>query len=416
MSEILGGQDHVMIGKRNVDRSTTQSPSRRQETTIASTPSPPDCESHDTHPLMVTNLPLDILRMIFDHFEAHDIHQAEGLYGGLHRECEEDIHLRTQTGRQNTIRHLRLVCRAFYNVATPMMFSVLRIRPTPSGVRLLQHIAQCPSIAVGVRQLQIYLPYRPTIEARTLEDYVKVRIRQADSFAGESWPSVCDYSDSDNQSLDEEDALQMWLDIIDEWEEMATYESAPPPDVVLTCHQRLIVKGFAEVDLLRQQEQELLVDGGFVDVLIAAARHMPNIRLLRFQTSSRLRWLDVTTEAGIQWSRQVQRMSKTLEKHGVPGEGYKLILMSDAMHSAPNHHDTAQQVLLYTKLLWTVPIALYRADVRLEHLHVELDGWELNLSTVCEPHALQERADLPNREPVWRRSRDGTRSVRLART
>ncbi len=108
-----------------------------------------------TQPLKVTDLPLDILRLIFDRFQeparGHPDHAVLWSEYNTAATCE----------RRKTIASLRLTCRIFSQLASPLMFPVLRLQVTQFSLDLANNISRSPLLASGVRGILLSLAVWP---------------------------------------------------------------------------------------------------------------------------------------------------------------------------------------------------------------------------------------------------------------
>lgn len=106
-------------------------------------------------PLNITDLPLDILRLIFDAFGE----PATGRRG--YAVSWSRYNAVTTIERRKTIGNARLTCRLFWQHASPLMFPVLRLQVTQSSLDLADRISRSPLIASGVRGILISLASWP---------------------------------------------------------------------------------------------------------------------------------------------------------------------------------------------------------------------------------------------------------------
>ncbi|VUC32250.1 unnamed protein product [Clonostachys rosea] len=125
----------------------------------------PDDESRPTGMLSLSVELLDQIFRCFDHF---CVRRGETDQDLIHEQSAED---------RRTVQHLRLVCRLFHDVASPILFSVLRISLDKQSLDRVQSIVQNPTFAASVRGIQINLEYRPASLASEMREYVEFQKR-----------------------------------------------------------------------------------------------------------------------------------------------------------------------------------------------------------------------------------------------
>lgn len=121
-----------------------------------------------SRPTGMLSLSVELLDQIFRCFD-HSFADRGGIDLDLiHEQSAED---------RRTIQHLRLVCSLFNDVASPILFTVLRISLDKQSLHHAQSVVQHPIFGTSVRGIQVYLEYRPASLASEMREYVEFQKR-----------------------------------------------------------------------------------------------------------------------------------------------------------------------------------------------------------------------------------------------
>ncbi|CAI6091625.1 unnamed protein product [Clonostachys chloroleuca] len=121
-----------------------------------------------SRPIGMLSLSVELLDQIFRCFDHSFVDRGGIDLDLIHEQSAED---------RRTIQHLRLVCRLFHNVASPILFTVLRISLSQKSLDCAQFIVQHPIFGASVRGIQVYLEYRPASLASEMREYVEFQKR-----------------------------------------------------------------------------------------------------------------------------------------------------------------------------------------------------------------------------------------------
>ncbi|CAG9975997.1 unnamed protein product [Clonostachys byssicola] len=121
-----------------------------------------------SRPTGILSLSVELLDQILRCFDHSSVDR-----GGIDLDL---THEQSVEGRR-TIQHLRLVCRLFNNVASPMLFTVLRISLDKESLDRAQSVVQHPVFGASVRGIQVCLEYRPASLSSEMREYVEFQKR-----------------------------------------------------------------------------------------------------------------------------------------------------------------------------------------------------------------------------------------------
>ncbi|KAJ4302586.1 hypothetical protein N0V88_002736 [Collariella sp. IMI 366227] len=322
--------------------------------------------------LNVTDLPLEILRHVFS-FLQHPVFSSS-LSSGIHWGKLYD-----GPGYDLDVRQARLVCRVFCDLATPLLFYRLQLRLTQSSLDLIDKISRNPSMASGVRGIQVYLGHRSKHYAQDiakfksnavelLEDYYEACEEYLRMFTlddeDDEW---ADYLEMDLSMRDLNQAISRFKLMRDEWD-LYVRGLAPGQQGGETHSewQDFLRHTHAEFSRLYHDQDRMLRDGMFVKTLATAMARMPKARCLSFVDTLEEEWPDKTSE----------------------DESAQLLLDNEMISrfiQAPmtwdNWIDAAE--MQSVQLLWELPIALHKAGVSLEEIHVGAIPIHYGFSWLC---------------------------------
>jgi hypothetical protein len=110
-------------------------------------------------PLKITDLSLYILHCVFGYFQDVRINQG-GAVNWDHYSYSPDCPNYTQE-RRESVRGVRLACRLFCHLATPLLYPVLKVSLSQSSLDLIDAFSRNPAMAGGIRGVMAMLDYRP---------------------------------------------------------------------------------------------------------------------------------------------------------------------------------------------------------------------------------------------------------------
>ena len=302
-------------------------------------------QDHPSH-LNMADLPEDILREIFEWF-----------FDASHR--DQDIrHVdapKASSDDFKTLQTLRLVCRSFCEVASPLLVPVLKVRLSPESLHRVDQLARNPSIAAGVRVVQVCTAYRPRGLALDPVAYRDMQVLTALGMEG-----MCDwYTEFVHEMA--EDALKGDEDEI--MEAMYAYSAmgcawgtwpgggGDGKEVTASTdsesddgYRDILAESYDEYRRLQEEQERLLTDGSFVKSLAASISRMPGARALAF--------LD---EADVSIYHFSGRSKLT-----VPANDHAQLRR---LLTAPHSWKTLEELepkpdILAVQLLWQLPIAI----------------------------------------------------------
>ena len=274
-------------------------------------------------PLKITDLPLEILRFVFDELRDYGLPKRlpQMGYRGL---AGSDCTLDAARKRRRAIGPLRLVSRLFCELATPFMFPVLLVQLSQASLDFVDKISKHPGMAAGVRGIRIYLGYRP-------REYVD---------------DIARFYDWRRDQIQNRENLFRHI-----------MRGALTP---LTEYQELLIeRGYAEFCRLHDEQNRLLEERTFVDALAAAMARMPNARSIAFVSV---------------WDPGARRnLQKALVANDHEALSQFVTSPMDSVKMPSPHGDVDVRMVGHrecTRLFWELPIALHRAGVALTELQL----------------------------------------------
>ncbi|KAK0642042.1 hypothetical protein B0T16DRAFT_420936 [Cercophora newfieldiana] len=234
--------------------------------------------------LSVADLPGDILREIFDHFA--DESYRDRRFGARHNSQPD-----TENDEFKTLQALRLVCRSFYEVASPFLTPVVRVRINPESLDRVDQLTKNPLIAASVRIVQISVAYRPKELAENPSAYRDLHMRTVRSLerSCEWHTEFLDEIPEDELEGDEDqvlEAVQTYATMAQAWRHWpdkgpsSSIEGAA--DSEKDSYRDLLSQSFEEYRRLQQEQEQLLTSGTFVATLAASIARLPSLRAIYF--------------------------------------------------------------------------------------------------------------------------------------
>jgi hypothetical protein len=236
--------------------------------------------------LTLLDLPVDIFYQILYYFK--DVGQDKnGSFGQDHVWRKEE-----NIVRQQSIRNLRLVCRRLCELASPLLFPILKVSINSKSLSIAEAISQSPWIRQGVRSVHVFLDYYPAQLAEDIAAFADFRrnqlrelSRQCDYYA-ETW-ALGGY-DPDDETICPlpkrvyDSAMVNYWSISAAWREYVDPECKDEINKKQKEYQEILQQGFDEFGLRHLDQQQLIMSGDFVRRLAACIARMPNAHSLAF--------------------------------------------------------------------------------------------------------------------------------------
>lgn len=194
--------------------------------------------------LKIAELPRDILVYIADHFRSSLISSITNhFYDG------------NETGRVRDVGSLRAACRAFYQLASPLLCTTLTISIDQISLRNAFGLVRNPLIAQGVRCIKLRLAYRPSGIAKDITRFIAAKIHILEEEFDERYRWETDYC-ARNRDWD---ILQS---ICGAWSRLAL-GSDHPETPEARDYQRVLLGGFRSYKIRYQANRSLARAGQF---------------------------------------------------------------------------------------------------------------------------------------------------------
>lgn len=320
------------------------------------------------------HLPIDILRNIFDHFKDPRI-TPQGTVP--YRELVGD---ENTTSRQ-TLQKARLVCHLFNEIASPLLYPVLRIRLDKASLDVVDRISKNPLFAIGVRGIQVVLDYRPGELAADLSRFKDLRKQDLKEIY-----DACVYTRSISSYYIDDDtispkpykeyiaAMNYYSSVWSAWDGCCsqTNEDARDPDSL--SHQRFLRQCHEQYQQQHKQQLQLITDGSFVNSLALSISRMPRWNSLHFVDG---------VDRPLHPFFQPHRKEPTLLLNNI--EAFAPFM------TAPLNWRTIETLpggaeLVPAKILYELPIAIHRSGAKLTDLHISCLPVLTNYSRLYPEH------------------------------
>ncbi|PVH72827.1 hypothetical protein DL98DRAFT_520286 [Cadophora sp. DSE1049] len=344
------------------------------------------------HKASILDLSTDALGNIFDNFRDDNIISKGSVnwWYSINRIKNAD-----NIARRQIVCNLRLVCRRFNDVASPLLCPVLRVELDEASLERVEKISQSPHLAATVYGIQVVLHYRPKELATDLVQY-KAR-RQKDL---EEMIRTCDYNaetwslgghDEDDETIcplpyrQYKQGIRTYRNIFSAWYEAVGLKAVETrwdkegyPDEKRLEYQQILVEGHDAYRKKHEEQLGLLADGSFVNRLAASMSRMIH--------SVSLGFIDTIEYSPDPYFEDPTLLSTNMD--------HLRQLMTKPHDWAIIEKLEGEPELLPAKLLSELPIAIHKAGVRLRDVNVGCFPLKVNQSMVCP-----DRRDPFN--PAW---------------
>ncbi|KAK3695661.1 hypothetical protein B0T22DRAFT_113990 [Podospora appendiculata] len=325
--------------------------------------------------LNLLDLPHDILHEIVDVFQ-HEGAIAPNRIFLFHGDSPE---------RVQSVQNLRLTCRAFYELASPLLVPILEVRLDQASLDHADRISRSPLIAAGVRAVRVALQYRPR---RLAENVMAFKERRLDEL--ETQEHDCDYYaetwmlggyDYDDETVCEQpyreykEAIDNYWIIRAAWDEERIAEAKERGEAAYEVdaendefgekrkgaeYLRILLEGHERYCQKHEEQHRLASDGSFVNTLAAAMVRMPRASALAFTDviqDDKEAFFDKPTTL---LTPNTEILTRFMES---PLEWLDIERVDDEMGEG-------EFELTAAKILTDLPIAIHKAGIRLREMQI----------------------------------------------
>ena len=330
-------------------------------------------------PLKVTDLPPELLHIIFRYLQAPPKTRPPFYHTTAGQYCE-----RAQDGSGGqAVRNARLVCRLFSSLATPLMFPILCLQLSQSSLDLVSNISNNPTMAAGVHAVRLSLAYRPREHADNISHYMHARLSDLDRHKRDVQIELSlqpnafarGVGNSEAQPLQSlaglEQALRNFGALRGQW---GMYARNPGRkrwmERPLPKYMRILREGYNEFRRLREEQLRLLQDSSFANTLALAVSRMPNARSLTFLYEEHDETPDAADSASLLTNDEIlsQFMARPLRQQTIKNG-------PETVGDYPEFEAA--------RLLWQVPVALYKKGAALTEILLSELPLYGNYSMLC---------------------------------
>lgn len=337
--------------------------------------------------LGILDLPEDVLRDIFDYFTDEDLYQNGEIPCYYPPFFDKNDNFRV-------LQSARLVCRRFYEVASPLLAPVLYVHLNSESLTRIDQLTRNPLIAAGVRLVHLSLEYRPKEVASNLSLYKRLQCEKMNELSGRcDW--LTEFSDPDTRSEEDQkiyNAMGVYWDITRGIELLGDPgqedgNSGPEPDERDLEFRDLARRCFEEYQRRHEDQYRLLMDGSFARTLAASLARMTSLRAVSVVDRFKI---DVNDYFGMEDVTVIANDTEKLRQLLVVAEDWRAI---EEMSPTPE--------LLPARLLWELPIAMCESGTPLRELSISAMPLHTNFDMLC-----------PRGQDGWDRLRTASRCIR----
>ncbi|KAH1337978.1 hypothetical protein KXV68_001653 [Aspergillus fumigatus] len=381
--------DDTNAGKDSEDNPETQTKTARR-IALRAGPMEPPCAK--TRPTTIVDLPVDILLQIFGYFQDARVgRRAQIDCRSPHRGCEEDI--ACQTARE-TIRQIRLVCRLFNDLASPLLCPILRVDLDQESLNGAVELCKRPRIAGGVHAIQVGLQYRPeelVSDCPRFKDYCKQQLdKVADRCDWLGGYELDDETDCLEDKREFREAKRNYQKICRSWDAYFSTDESDENDDVAEAeadeHMEILIRAYNEYCKKHEEQLQLITSGAFVTALAACISQLPNTVTLGFtdEMEPLYDWDNPTIVLG-DTSLLPGMMSAALrwEKIDNLRHGNDPVLTRDARFTP-------------ARILFDLPVAIHKAGIKLRNLDLGPFPCRGSFSLLCP-----DTVSNPTDPAVW---------------
>ncbi|VUC32791.1 unnamed protein product [Clonostachys rosea] len=226
----------------------------------------------------IADLPLDVLRLIFDEFRDPEV-LSHGEVDWL--PSQSRAWRPADSTNLQTIQNARLSCRLFNSVASPLLCPVLRLDLSKKSLQIANGLTQNPLIASGIHGVLINLDYRPAELANNMAlyaNYLQLELQQIDTYCQTKiFHHHRFMSEDDDECYDEAsehlDACTQcrfeYRSLCDAWQACVQNRGIAPTKET-RAYQAMLRDGFQVYKQAHEEQAQIIADGSFVGSIATA--------------------------------------------------------------------------------------------------------------------------------------------------
>ncbi|KAE8454428.1 hypothetical protein EG329_000050 [Mollisiaceae sp. DMI_Dod_QoI] len=226
--------------------------------------------------LTILDMPDEILMRVFNHVKS-----LVSWHVGIYVYDKDDL------------KNVRLTCRRFYNVSSPLLIHSIRVRINSQSVLRLEEISRHPIISKGVQHVRIILDFYDYFMADDIRTFAAYRLEmmRRDTAMMEGRPTLNIYNRVPQQK--DLDTIEKVKEMLESWE---TFVNGTPDDPVdegtsdlrfmrlaqddTSGHLEILRKAYEEYQLRFSDQEKLLKDDYFIQAVASAMARMPIANML----------------------------------------------------------------------------------------------------------------------------------------
>ncbi|KAL3448016.1 hypothetical protein BJX65DRAFT_72481 [Aspergillus insuetus] len=327
--------------------------------------------------LTILDLPNELLRDILDYFADPALERGEVEWQNL-RSWRRGV----RSEKRKTIQSVRLVCRGFNNLASPLLCPILRVDVNRASLDNAVNLSHSPGIASGVRAICVGVQCFPEQLANDLtqfKEFREIKLNEVGDSCDWHLEGILLPGDGSDDEKDEDEkartaqrvamyqeAMSSGWTIRESWDKYVNWarNSDRFPVKAKDEYQRILSEGYETFCQNHRKQRELLESQSFARTLASCMARMPNATALGFSDED-----SVFTEY---YSDPELLLDKTLLSRFVASP-----LSWDEIENADDLH------LATARILSELPIAIHEAGVVLRDLNVGLFPCKRDQTLVC---------------------------------
>lgn len=308
------------------------------------------------------DLPDDILCEVLLCFQNRRL-KAKGIIDWRMRPSTED------RIRHQTIQNTRRVCRRFNCLASPLLYSIVRVNldqeSLDNAVKILQH----PLLASGVRGIEVGLCYRPTQLTTDSTAYKSHILNSLDELARDCELLVDHFPDSSKlESLLQDTPMSVFREAAhNAWKIRFAWINENVSDAQSFIYQEIFRRGYEEYCQKHKEQVQLIETGSFVNSLTSCICRLQNTPAFAFLDEPDRKYEPHNPTVAL---RDMDKLSQFVLKP----QSWRVIESIDA-----------DADLLPARILFELPVALHKAGSPVHEIYVGCFPLHKSFSMILPP-------------------------------
>ncbi|KAF4959427.1 hypothetical protein FGADI_1648 [Fusarium gaditjirri] len=258
--------------------------------------------------------------------------------------------------RVNDIGSLRLICRRFCQLASPLLIPEISVSMTEASLKRLKNVSSHQLIRSGVRSVHVKLPYYDRDMAASLTHFAFFHTYSMERHLKHLESAIPCPESHDLPAWIDADVIKLGEEMISAWQPIYTKDPLQDSDEHAT-YRNILCDAHREYQILFGAQEQMRSSGVFLSAIASAMAKMPY--------ADRLEITDGEDDSHKKDAYLIDREYRT---------SLRAVMLEPHAWSNPTHLNKGPDFEQPAEFLHKLPVEIHQAGVTLREMKVECSG------------------------------------------